>query len=133
MDGSVERFEETLETMRGKPVVVNYWATWCAPCKEEMPRLVAAARTYRGKVRFLGVDVQDDRAAARRFADTYKMPFTSLADPQRAIVRDQKILGLPVTQFFRADGELAFVHSGEIEAAELEEKIEELIRVGQPD
>lgn len=132
VDGSVERFSQTLAEMRGRPIVVNFWATWCEPCKDEMPRLVAAARTYRGRVHFLGVDVQDDPTAAARFADAYRMPFPSMTDPQRAIVRDQKILGLPVTQFYRADGELAFVHSGEIQSDELEEKIEELIRIGQP-
>lgn len=131
VDGSPERFAEELSDMRGRPVVVNFWATWCDPCKEEMPRLVAAAGRYDGKVRFLGIDVQDDPTAARRFVAEFSVPFRSLADPKRDIVRDQKILGLPVTQFYAADGELAFVHSGEISAEELEEKIDELLRVGR--
>lgn len=128
VEGSVEGFAATLEQMRGKPVVVNFWATWCEPCEEEMPRLVEAARRYDGRVHFLGVDVQDDPEAAARFVATYRVPFLSLTDPRRDIVLDQKILGLPVTQFYRADGELAFVHSGEISSDELEEKIETILR-----
>jgi thiol-disulfide isomerase/thioredoxin len=130
-EGSVAKFRSTLRSMRGKPVVVNYWATWCEPCKAETPRLVRAAHEYEGRVRFLGVDVQDDSVAARRFVRVFRVPYPSLTDPMRKILRSQKrIVGLPVTQFYEADGKLAFVHFGEIKADDLEEKIRELLRAG---
>jgi len=118
---------DALRGFRGKPAVVNYWATWCDPCKKEMPRLVAAYEKYKGRVAFLGIDVQDDPDAAPDFARRYRIPFRSLADRAGDIRRKEKILGLPVTQFYDDDGDLAFVHNGEIRSDELEEKIEELL------
>ncbi len=116
-----------LRELRGTPVVVNYWATWCEPCKAEMPRLVAAHEKYKGRVAFLGIDVQDDPDAAVDFVRRYRMPFLSLADRGGDIRRKESILGLPVTQFYDADGDVAFVHNGEIRSDELEEKIEGLL------
>jgi cytochrome c biogenesis protein CcmG/thiol:disulfide interchange protein DsbE len=125
--GSARGLRAALEEMRGKPVVVNYWATWCVPCQKEMPRLVAAANKFAGRVGFLGVDVEDDGDAAADFVKRYKMPFRSLADERGAIRRSQKLLGLPATQFYSADGELAFLHQGEIKARELENRIDDLL------
>ena len=93
---------------RGQVVLVNYWATWCVPCRAEMPRIAAIARTYAATVHFLGVDVEDDVATAERFALERNVGYPMLSDPRGEIRRDQKILGLPVTQFYRADGALAF-------------------------
>lgn len=131
VDGTPSKLDDTLEALRGKPVVVNYWATWCGPCKEEMPRIVDAANTYEGRVHFLGVDVEDDNASAIRFIDEYEMPFRSLADPDGKIRRAQHLVGLPETQFYTADGELAFAHKGEIQADELIDKIEDVLAVSR--
>jgi thiol-disulfide isomerase/thioredoxin len=131
-DGTPDRFDETMRTLRGKPVVVNFWATWCGPCKTEMPRLVAAAKTYEGRVHFLGVDVQDDAATAAEFIREYDIPFRSLSDPDGKIRRAQRLVGLPETQFYSADGDLAFLNRGEIRENELKEKIEELLTSKEP-
>jgi cytochrome c biogenesis protein CcmG, thiol:disulfide interchange protein DsbE len=128
--GSPSAMADALRGFRGKPAVVNFWATWCDPCKKEMPRLVTAYEKYKGRVAFLGIDVQDDPDAAPAFARRYRIPFRSLADRAGDIRRKEKILGLPVTQFYDDDGDLAFVHNGEIRSDELEEKIEELLRSG---
>lgn len=125
--GTPELFRSTIGSFEGGPAVVNFWATWCEPCKVEMPHIVEAAEHYAGRVSFLGVDVQDDLQAAAAFADEYGMTFESLFDPDRDIVRSQKLLGLPATQFYDASGELAFVKQGEISRDELFEKIEELL------
>jgi thiol-disulfide isomerase/thioredoxin len=127
-----ESFQRVLRSMRGTPVVVNYWASWCGPCAQEMPRLVKAAARYKGRVRFLGVDVEDVASSARDFARQYQMSFPSLADPLGQIRHAQKVVGLPTTQFYRADGQLAFLHAGEIHDDQLETKLRELVRVGTP-
>ncbi|MEX2394803.1 MAG: TlpA disulfide reductase family protein [Actinomycetota bacterium] len=113
----------------GKPAVVNYWATWCVPCKEEMPRLVDAAKRYSDRVSFLGVNVEDDAELAEKFEDTYEIPFESVRDADGKIRDEQGILGLPVTQFYDASGELAFVHQGEIDEGDLEDRIEGVLRL----
>jgi cytochrome c biogenesis protein CcmG/thiol:disulfide interchange protein DsbE len=127
--GSSAKLKSTLRDLRGKPVVVNYWATWCGPCKLEMPRIVAAAKKYDDRVHFLGVDVEDDARSAADFVERYHMTFRSLADPKGEIRKSETLLGLPVTQFYGADGKLKFVHQGEIKRSDLEEKIEEVLRL----
>jgi thiol-disulfide isomerase/thioredoxin len=125
--GTPDRFDEAMRALRGKPVVVNFWATWCGPCKTEMPRLVAAAKAYEGRVHFLGVDVQDNTASAADFIREHDIPFRSLSDPDGKIRRAQRLVGLPETQFYSAKGDLAFLNRGEIQQNELNEKIEDLI------
>ncbi len=109
------------------PVVVNYWATWCDPCREEMPFIVDAAKDFDGEVAFLGVNVQDNAEAADAFAKEYEMPFSSIADPEKDIANSQRLAGLPATQFYDADGELAFVKQGPIEEDELLDKIDDVL------
>jgi hypothetical protein len=92
-----------------------------------MPRIVDAAEKYEGRVHFLGVDVEDDGKAAASFARRYGMTFRNLSDPDGEIRRDQDLLGLPVTQFYSANGDLSFIHNGEISAKELEDKIEDVL------
>lgn len=132
VESSPDDLKAAISALKGRPVVVNYWATWCDPCKKEMPRLTGASERYAGRVAFLGVNVEDDLSAARRFARRYGIPFRSYALSKADVQREQNILGLPVTQFYRADGELGFVHQGEISAQDLEDKVEELLRVGRP-
>ena len=71
LDGSQQRLAE----LRGTPVVVNFWASWCVPCKEEAPILNAAAREYSGRVQFVGVDVQDSDSAARKYQAEVQSPY----------------------------------------------------------
>jgi peroxiredoxin len=97
-----------------------------------MPRLVEAAKRYEGRVEFLGVDVQDVTEEAQKFIDEQGIPFPNLADEGGKIKLAQGVLGLPSTEFYRADGELAGIHRGEISAEELERRIEELLAVGVP-
>ncbi len=130
--GSVEILRKALTSFRGKPVVVNYWATWCIPCRAEMPRIVAAAARYGSAVRFLGVDVEDDTKTAEDFARQRAVQYPMVSDTQGAIRSAEHIVGLPVTQFYRADGQLAFVNNGEIQDADLKKRIDELLVIGRP-
>jgi cytochrome c biogenesis protein CcmG/thiol:disulfide interchange protein DsbE len=126
-DGTPGLLEARLEQLEGKPVVVNYWATWCLPCKNEMPHIVDFAKRFEGRVEFVGVNVQDNAEAAADFVKEYGMTFRSIADPKGEIRRAERLLGLPATQFYDAEGELAFLKQGEIKRDELEEKIEDVL------
>lgn len=126
--GSPTRLAAAIRSFRGKPVVVNYWATWCEPCKKEMPRIVASTKRRGSSVGYVGVNVEDDRDSARAFAKRHALPFRSYTMSRAEVQRTQNILGLPVTQFYRADGELGFVHQGEISTKDLEDRLDELLR-----
>jgi cytochrome c biogenesis protein CcmG/thiol:disulfide interchange protein DsbE len=130
--GSADILKKTLASMRGQPVVVNYWATWCIPCRTEMPRIVQAASQYGSRVRFLGIDVEDDTKTADDYAHKRGVQYPMLSDPHGAIRSAQRIVGLPVTQFYRSDGQLAYVNNGEIQALDLKKRIDDLLLVGRP-
>lgn len=126
-----QSYRETLAALQGRPLVVNFWASWCGPCATEMPRLVEAAGRYGDRVGFLGVDVEDVTEEAEAFAKRLGVPFRSVADPRGEIKRAEKVLGLPTTLFYRADGKLAFSHAGEISGEQLESKLRELVRIDE--
>ncbi len=118
----------TLSDLRGRPAVVNFWATWCPPCRAEIPHFQQASRAYNGQVAIIGVDDGEprDRVApfARDMGMTYPVPLDSLSE----VSRRYRVSSLPTTFFIDADGVIANVHIGIINQAVLEEKIEALIR-----
>jgi thiol-disulfide isomerase/thioredoxin len=119
-------FQRLLAQLRGTPVLVNFWGSWCPPCREEMPRLVAAHREFGDRVQFLGVDILDSRAEAKRFMDEFEMAFPSVFDPPDAIKTDLGHFGQPVTAFYRANGSLSFVWTGPIGEDDLHRQLEEI-------
>jgi cytochrome c biogenesis protein CcmG/thiol:disulfide interchange protein DsbE len=97
-------FDELLGQLEGTPVVVNYWASWCTPCRTETPLLVAAHRRYGDRVQFLGVDLQDNRDGAVRFIDDFDVTYPSVFDPSNAIGVANGLFAPPMTVFYDADG-----------------------------
>ncbi len=100
-----DTFERLLDQLEGTPVLVNFWGSWCPPCHEEMPRLVAAHDGWGDRVQFLGVDVQDSRGEARAFVEEYGMTFPSVFDVPDAIKTRLGQIGQPVTVFYDRDGD----------------------------
>ena len=114
----------SLDEARGKVVVVNAWASWCPPCQEEVPLLVAsAAASDRSKVAFYGLDVNDDAAAAAAFADTSGISYPSIVDADGSLLAAIPGLGrtgLPSTVILDRQGRVAAriigpVHEGDVE------------------
>ena len=99
----VAGFHELLGQLKGTPVVVNIWGSWCGPCISEAPMLTTAARANPG-VQFVGVDILDSRAGALGFLTTYQVPYPSLFDPAAAIRIDLGAIGQPDTYFYDANG-----------------------------
>lgn len=112
----------------GRPVVLNFWASWCAPCRDEAPMLEAAWRSYRDEVLVVGVNTQDRSAAnAEAFLDEFALSFPNGRDANSRINIDYGIFGLPETFFIRADGTLSHKHAGPLSAEVLEQQIQALL------
>ena len=111
-----------LADLRGKPVVVNFWATWCPPCRDEFPVLAdAAARHATDGLEVVGVVFNDDPGAARDFAAQAGATWPSLVDPGKAHARDWKVIAPPQTFFIDRDGIVREVHIGQVrEATEMD-------------
>ena len=93
----------SLVSLAGRPVVVNFWASWCVPCRTEMPALEAAHERFGGRVAFVGVDHQDDRASAVRLVAQTGVTYESGFDPQGTVAA-YGLYGLPTTLLVSADG-----------------------------
>jgi cytochrome c biogenesis protein CcmG, thiol:disulfide interchange protein DsbE len=105
----------TLADFGGRPLVINFWASWCYPCQTEMPLLESAFRSDHGAVQFLGIDTDDKRGAAIRFLDRVHVTYPSLFMPERGPVAvSYDLIGLPITVFVSANGTLVGRHIGQL-------------------
>jgi thiol-disulfide isomerase/thioredoxin len=113
LEGGVPAFRSRLRALRGHPVVINKWASWCNPCRAEFPAMQRAA-TDRGRtVAFVGLNSGDSRQPAKRFLASFPTPFPSYLDPDEAIARAiEAPANYPVTVFLDAKGKPAFIHQG---------------------
>jgi cytochrome c biogenesis protein CcmG/thiol:disulfide interchange protein DsbE len=121
-----DTFERLLVELEGTPVLVNFWGSWCPPCREEMPRLVAAHGEFGDRVQFLGVDILDNREEATAFMEEFEMTFPSVFDPPDAIKTALGQFGQPTTVFFRADGTFEFAYAGPISDVILRRHLERI-------
>jgi cytochrome c biogenesis protein CcmG/thiol:disulfide interchange protein DsbE len=108
-----EALRRELQRLRGRPVVVNIWAAWCGPCREELPVFQDVSVDYGKRVAFLGVDLKDEREAAQRLLRRFPVSYPSVEDPDGRLFQDLGLQGVPSTLFYDArGGEPAFVHQG---------------------
>lgn len=120
LDGRRVRLSE----LRGSPVLINFWATWCAPCKQEMPLIVEQYNWNKGRgLRVLAIDtlVNDNLEDMRAFVKRFNMNFDVLVDETDAIAGGWEVMGLPTTFFVKPDGIVAKVHVGQLTADQLKE------------
>ncbi|HEV2059053.1 MAG TPA: TlpA disulfide reductase family protein, partial [Solirubrobacteraceae bacterium] len=123
--GGRAALETQLRALRGHPVVVNLWASWCDPCRFELPFFQRQAVKRGAQVAFLGVNSGDNRAEARKMSALYPMPYPSIEDPRQSVVAHYGAVGLPVTAFYDARGKRVLVHQGRFSSeAQLAAQIE---------
>lgn len=130
LDGGPEAFEARLDELRGYPVVVNKWASWCAPCRAEFPYFQSQAAERGTEVAFVGVNSNDGEETAAEFLAELPVPYPSYLDPKLevAAVFDAPT-EFPATAFYDSEGELVHVRRGAYaDEAELEADIERYAR-----
>ncbi|MFI4971061.1 MAG: TlpA family protein disulfide reductase [Hyphomicrobiales bacterium] len=118
----------SLAKLRGRPLVLNFWASWCAPCREEMPALEGVARQLRGMVEFVGLDTQDQSDAALAFARAMRVTYP-LAIATAQVWSAYGVFGLPTTFFISPDGHLVGKQVGALTRGRLRTLIHQLFGV----
>ena len=110
----------TLRDYRGKPLLLNFWATWCPPCRAEMPLLQQYYSKHQNDYNMLAVNAAEPPAQVQAFIQQQGFTFTVVLDPQQAIVSKYRIQGFPTTFFIDADGVIRYMHVGMLDEATLQ-------------
>lgn len=108
-----------LGTYRGTPLLVNFWASWCGPCIEEMPALQQVSTEVSGQVAFLGVDVQDNADNAQAFLEQVGVDYDQASDPAADFFTETGGFGMPTTLLVDAEGVIRYRHTGGVTAEQL--------------
>ena len=117
-----------LSAQPARPVVVNFWASWCLPCEDEAPVLERVARRYADRVAFVGIDVQDSDGPARAFLSRYAVTYPNGPDPSGQISVDYGMSGVPESYFITRDRRIVRKWAGPLDEARLVAFVEELLR-----
>ena len=120
----------TLDSAEGRPVVLNFWASWCAPCRKELPALRSAHQEWGDRVAFIGMDNQDSRTGAVDLLKEFRITYPSGYDPSGKVASAYRLLGMPTTIFISADGRIVARHTGELTRQKLNERLQALVGPG---
>ena len=120
-----------LSSLRGKTVIVNFWASWCSTCKEEAQVVSDVEKKWRAKgVVFLGVDSHDTTAGAHTYIQNYGIGFQSVQDPESAIGAQYDVTGLPETYFLDTKGKIVEKYMSAVDAVTLDTMIAKAVAAG---
>jgi len=118
-------------TARGSVLVVNFWASWCGPCRAEQPELSRVARAYRSRgVRFIGINVRESRGAAQSYAEEFQVPYPSLYDQAALNAARLQAFALPSTFILDREGVVAYRLTGKTTVAILSARLDRLLAQG---
>lgn len=113
-----------LERFRGKPLIVNFWARWCGPCRAEIPELVKVRKANKGKLEVLGIGIEDKAEPAKEFAKAYDMDYPAFVAKEKGIPLMQALgntkMGLPYTIVVDRNGKVVQTKAGLMRQADLE-------------
>lgn len=117
-----------LGALAGKPAFIDVWASWCVPCRAEAPVLARLWRQYRGRVQFLGIDVEDTRGDARAFVRRYRLGYPNIFDSKAALAGKLGFFGLPTAYLIDGQGRIAAKLVGKQQEATLRSGLDALTR-----
>lgn len=117
--------------LRGRPAVVSFWATWCSGCREEHAALQAVAREYRGRAAFLGISVDDDAGAVRRFLDEHGAEYPVALDRQSRVAATFGVAGVPQTFVLDAQGAIVAAVQGPADGPVIREVLDVLLAAAE--
>jgi cytochrome c biogenesis protein CcmG/thiol:disulfide interchange protein DsbE len=130
---SVEGKPLSLENFSGKPLLLNFWSTWCEPCKAEHEMLQQAAKYYGDQVQFLGIVYQDEADAVTRYLKARSNNYPQAMDPGSRVAMDFGVAGVPESFIIDAQGQVAFKQAGVITGPIIQKTIDPLLgKVAQP-
>lgn len=113
----LEGREVSLARLRGRPVLLNFWATWCYPCQAEHALLQRTALAHHGELEVFGVIYQDEADPVRRYLTEHPSPYAHLMDPNSQVAIDYGVAGVPETFFIDRAGNVALKHAGALHPA----------------
>ena len=116
-----------LSSLRGKPVLLNFWASWCAPCEDEAPLLEEAYARYGDDVEFVGIDIRDARDDAIAFVDEYDLSYPQVRDEVLRVYNQYGLLGQPESFFIDQDGVVVQHVKGPLRASVLYQYLDVLV------
>lgn len=116
----------SLSHFSGRPVVINFWATWCGPCQVEIPHLIEAYEREQDQVVFLAISIKEREATVRHFVEENGMPFIILLDDAGEVASDYRVTGIPTTFFISRDGEIIARYVGPIPPHRLEQGLDRI-------
>jgi thiol-disulfide isomerase/thioredoxin len=121
-----------LERYKGKPLVVNFWARWCGPCRAEIPELIKFRAAHKGKIEILGIGIEDKAEPAKEFAKAYEMDYPVFIAKDKGIPLMQTLGntkgGLPYTLFVDRRGQVVKIKLGQIRQADLNGMADALLK-----
>lgn len=120
--------DRSLAQLRGHVAVLNFWASWCAPCRDEAPDLERTYKAYRAQgVEFLGIDQRDDMGSALEFVREFGITYPSAFDPGGTLAYRYQLFGLPTTVIVDANGQSAYRFTGIVTSEALRSALDEIL------
>lgn len=127
---TLDKRELSLESFQGNPVLINFWASWCPPCRMETPDLMALYQKYGDRIGFIGINVtnQDDVENVYDFVKQYQVTFPIALDHSGEVSRQYKLLAMPTSYVLDQHGVIVFKKTGIVTKPEIEQVFEQLLK-----